>query len=326
MLVDSDFLRVRPGDGLSEVLDLVDVNGVVSGGAAVSGAWTSPRFCVDPSLKFMAFVRGRARLSTDGPGAPMELAPGDVVVLNHRSWVQLESATPDDVPRTVITDVDSDLLGMIGAAGDAEYVVVGGHIDLNAAGNALVLPALPAVAHILASSAAAIGVRRVLDRLLEELVVDRPGSAFAIRQYGQLLVLELLRAYLHQAELPPGWLRVTTDERLRPTLALMHAVPAGRPSLGELARAASMSRTSFAERFRAVAGMPPVAYMSRWRMLHAQRALRDSDVGVGALASLLGYTSESAFSTAFKRETGESPLRYRQAQRRSGQRAVPRRA
>ena len=80
--------------------------------------------------------------------------------------------------------------------------------------------------------------------------------------------------------------------------------------LEELARAAAMSRTSFAERFRTVAGVPPLTYLNRWRMLLAQRALR-GDVRVGSLAFDLGYASESAFSTAFKRVVGESPLRYR---------------
>lgn len=73
-----------------------------------------------------------------------------------------------------------------------------------------------------------------------------------------------------------------------------------------------LSRTSFAERFRSVVGMPPLTYLSRWRMLLAQRALRDGDVRVGALAADLGYASDSAFSTAFNREVGVSPLRYRQ--------------
>ncbi|MDP4512040.1 helix-turn-helix domain-containing protein [Nonomuraea turcica] len=57
--------------------------------------------------------------------------------------------------------------------------------------------------------------------------------------------------------------------------------------------------------------VPPLTYLNRWRMLLAQRALRDGDVRVGSLAVELGYASESAFSTAFKREVGESPLRYR---------------
>lgn len=54
-----------------------------------------------------------------------------------------------------------------------------------------------------------------------------------------------------------------------------------------------------------------MTYLNRWRMLLAQRALCVGDVRVGELAFELGYGSESAFSTAFKRVVGESPLRYR---------------
>lgn len=46
-------------------------------------------------------------------------------------------------------------------------------------------------------------------------------------------------------------------------------------------------------------------------MLLAQRALRDDDARVAALAEELSHGSESAFSTALKRVAGESPLRYR---------------
>ncbi|WP_455428679.1 helix-turn-helix domain-containing protein [Kitasatospora aureofaciens] len=55
-------------------------------------------------------------------------------------------------------------------------------------------------------------------------------------------------------------------------------------------------------------------------MLLAQRALRNGDARVAALAAELGYGSESAFSTAFKRVVGESPQRYRARVRRK---AVP---
>ncbi|WP_211370838.1 hypothetical protein [Nonomuraea turkmeniaca] len=44
----------------------------------------------------------------------------------------------------------------------------------------------------------------------------------------------MLRAYVGQAALPPGWLRVLTDERLRPALSLVHADP--RVSLLDLLR------------------------------------------------------------------------------------------
>ncbi|GAA4510291.1 hypothetical protein GCM10023191_072730 [Actinoallomurus oryzae] len=169
--------------------------------------------------------------------------------------------------------------------------------------------ALPPVALIRASDSAAPALRACVDRLVEEVTGERMGAAFAVRQHAQLFLLEVFRAYLGHAEL--GWLRALTDDRLRPALTLMHGDP-GRPwGLEELARAAAMSRTSFAVRFRSVAGVPPLTYLNSWRMLLAQRALRDDDVRIGALAAQLGYTSESAFSTAFKREVGEAPLRYR---------------
>lgn len=184
-------------------------------------------------------------------------------------------------------------------------------MDLNPAGRALLLQALPRMAHVRASAAGATNLRGSLERLFDEVAGNRIGAAFAVGQYSQLVLLEVLRAYIDQAELPAGWLRLVTDERLRPALSLMHTEP-GKPwGLDELARAAAMSRTSFAERFRAMAGMPPLTYLNRWRMLLAQRSLRDGDVRVGSLASELGYSSESAFSNAFKREVGVSPLRYR---------------
>ncbi|MET1073370.1 MAG: AraC family transcriptional regulator, partial [Umezawaea sp.] len=194
---------------------------------------------------------------------------------------------------------------------DADDVLIGGHVDLNPAGDELLLRALPPVAHVRSSGPSGANLRGSLYRLFDEMAGQRMGSAFAIRQHCQLLLLEVLRAYVGQADLPAGGVRMLADERLGPALRLMHAEP-GRPwGLEELARAASMSRTTFAERFRVVGGMPPLTYLSRWRMLLARRALRDSDVRVGELAVELGYGSESAFSTAFKREVGRSPLRYR---------------
>ncbi|HEY2673984.1 MAG TPA: AraC family transcriptional regulator [Rugosimonospora sp.] len=298
------------GDQLSDVFDLVEIRGLLSGGFAVRGPWVA-RSAIENPLKFFAMVSGRAWLTTDGVDQPIELEPGDVAILNNRSWLELKGGTGDGPRRETMPEADFSSTRLVGADRGTDDVVVGGRVDLNPAGRTLLLQALPPVGHVRASAAAATNLRGSLDRLFDEVSGNRMGSAFAIRQYGQLLLLEVLRAYIDQAELPPGWLRVLTDERLRPAVSLMHAEP-GKPwGLPELASAAAMSRTSFAERFRTVAGIPPLAYLNRWRMLLAQRALRDGDVRVGSLASELGYASEAAFSTAFKREVGESPLRYR---------------
>jgi AraC-like DNA-binding protein len=319
MVVSPYFLRDSTEvavDQLSEVLELVEVRSVISGGIAVRGPWVS-RALIDDPLKFFAMARGRARLTTDGMDGPVELEPGDVAILNGRSWLRLEGGTGDGPRREVRPEPDVSSARFASADPGIDDVVVGGRVDLNPAGRALLLQALPPMGHVRASAAAAASLRGSLDRLFDEVTGNRIGSAFAIRQHGQILLLEVLRAYVGQAELPPGWLRLLADERLRPALSLMHAEP-GKPwPLEELARAAAMSRTSFAERFRTMAGVPPLTYLNRWRMLLAQRALRDRDVGVGSLAAELGYGSQSAFSTAFKREVGESPLHYRYRARRS---------
>jgi AraC-like DNA-binding protein len=311
MVVRPHFLRDSSNmatDQLSEVLRLVEARSAIGGGFAVGGKWMT-RFELESPLKFMAMVRGSAVLRTNGIAAPIELAVGDVAVLNSRRWATLSGGLGDGLAAEFTMTEANMFLSVDGRDDD---VVIGGHVDVNRVGTELLVAALPPVVHVRGSAEHAPQLRELIERLYDEVIEDRIGAGFAINQHSQLLVLAVLRAYISQAdELPAGWLRVLADERLRPAVRLMHAEP-GRPwRLDELARAAAMSRTSFAERFRDVAGAPPLTYLNRWRMLLAQRALRDGDTRVGPLAIELGYTSESAFSNAFKREVGVSPLRYR---------------
>lgn len=51
-------------------------------------------------------------------------------------------------------------------------------------------------------------------------------------------------------------------------------------------------------------------YVTRWRMLLAGERLENSQDPVSVISLSLGYESESAFSTAFKRVMGVSPRQY----------------
>lgn len=303
-------------DRLSDILDLMEVRSVVSGGSAVRGRWQT-RNDIDDDLKFIAVVRGRAWLTTDGLAAPLELSSGDVAILNGRSWLALEGGVGDCEPLRVQPPSAGSVMRAEDAAADGADVLIGGRVELNPAGRELLLRTLPPVVHVGPTSPVGAAIRGHIQRLFEEIVANRLGSDFAIRQYGQLLVLDVIRGYLQTPDLPAGWLKVLTDDRLRPALALIHEHPAKGWSLEDLARAASMSRTTFAQRFRDAAGTPPLSYLINWRMLLAQRELRTSDTQIRALALDLGYSSESAFSTAFKRRIGESPLSYRSRSRES---------
>jgi AraC-like DNA-binding protein len=55
-------------------------------------------------------------------------------------------------------------------------------------------------------------------------------------------------------------------------------------------------------------------YLTPWRMLLAGDRLTNSSDPISVIALSLGYESESAFSTAFKRVMGCSPRQYSRGQ------------
>ena len=72
-----------------------------------------------------------------------------------------------------------------------------------------------------------------------------------------------------------------------------------------------MSRSRFTDRFAALVGEAPLAYLTRWRMHLAAARLRSGDPRIGDVAQSVGYESETAFAKAFRRTFGQSPSAFR---------------
>ena len=72
-----------------------------------------------------------------------------------------------------------------------------------------------------------------------------------------------------------------------------------------------MSRSSFAEKFKHVVGRSPLEYLTGWRMQVAGDRLRTTDNDIATIANEVGYASEAAFSSAFKKVHGHSPRTHR---------------
>jgi AraC-like DNA-binding protein len=306
-------------DPLSEVLSLVDARCVITGGIRGRGRW-GLRFRPDV-VKLEAVAEGACWVVV-GDAAPVRLEAGDAFVLRGSEPVVLGS---DPHVRPVDADdlrptADGGVLEL--GHGEVGVTLVGGHVALDPAATGLFRAALPPLVHARASSPESHELRRLLDLIVQERADDLPGSGFAADQHAQLLLLRVLRAGLRDGELDhPGWLRLVTDPELRDAVERMHADPGRDWHLAELADAVGMSRSHFAHRFRAVAGQPPLTYLTHWRMRLAEHALRHSGATVAELAARLGYASESSFSHAFTRVSGTSPSGYRQAARagRSGE-------
>jgi AraC-like DNA-binding protein len=206
--------------------------------------------------------------------------------------------TPDDPARTIL--------------------IAGTTLSLDHTAAALLLDSLPPVARIAAGSHQASVLSPILRLLGDETATDVPGSTTMRKQLTHILFVQVLRTLLTPADSTSrrptlGWLAALGDHQVGTALTLLHEQPTRRWTVAELAAAVSMSRSSFAMRFRTLVGLPPLDYLVRWRMQIAARALRFTDRTVAGIGSHLGYTSESAFSNTFKRLLGESPSRYRNA-------------
>ena len=75
-----------------------------------------------------------------------------------------------------------------------------------------------------------------------------------------------------------------------------------------------MSRSAFVDRFTTLIGVPPIRYLTIWRLQKAKLSLRETRKTIAKLAQEVGYGSKEAFSRAFKREFGLSPARWRDQQ------------
>lgn len=86
----------------------------------------------------------------------------------------------------------------------------------------------------------------------------------------------------------------------------------GEIRLTDLAAIADMEVDSFARRFRATTGMAPYAFVIERRIHRAEQLLADSAHELALIAARLGFSSQSHFTTAFKRQRGLTPRAYRQ--------------
>jgi AraC-like DNA-binding protein len=147
-----------------------------------------------------------------------------------------------------------------------------------------------------------------------EHAARRPGSQEILARLSEMLFVEAVRGYIDA--LPghaTGWLAALRDPSLSRALSALHLRPARTWTAEELANEACLSRSAFAERFTNTVGLPPMSYLTRWRMLLAGQRLRESSDTLAQVAAAVGYESEFSFSRAFARETGVTPGAWRKS-------------
>jgi AraC-like DNA-binding protein len=296
-------------DPLSDVLSLLKPRSYMSGGLDV-GAPLAIQFPRHDGIKCYTVVSGQAWLSVDGVAEPVYLRGGDCFLLPGGRPFRLASdlaLTPIDAT-TLFAAKRNGSVRTINGGGDC--FIVGGHFTLAANHAGMLLGMLPPIVHI-RDEAAKAALRWAVERMMQELREPQAGSNMMAQHLAQMMLVQALR--VHLAEGPGagvGWLFALADRQMAAAIGAIHDDPARRWTVEALADRAGMSRSSFALRFREKVGAAPMDYLTRWRMLLAGDRLENSGDPVSVIARMLGYESESAFSTAFKRVMRCSPRQY----------------
>ena len=137
-----------------------------------------------------------------------------------------------------------------------------------------------------------------------------PGAAALLTRIASLMLALALRSHPQCLLL---FRSSATKDPVAHALQLIASDPKANWSVAQLARRVGMGRSSFAARFTAEVGRPPMEVITDKRMQFAADLIRQGEFKVGDVCGLVGYRSEAAFSRQFTRHFGLTPGRMRRS-------------
>jgi AraC-like DNA-binding protein len=292
-------------DVLTDVMRTTQVRGAILNVSRLTGRW-GIRIRPGEFVGFHLVTQGDAWIRV-AKAPPRRLLQGDLVLVPGGAV-----HTVSDRPETPAIDLAELCARATTSASSAGTTLVCGAFR-SETGRSPLFSLLPPFLHLKAAD-----VRKspplegTLRLLLDELESARPGREVLVDRLVDAFLIYVLRAWVEgQEDGAAGWLGALGDSVVGRAIALVHGEPARRWSVESLAEAVGISRAAFAKRFTQLVGMPPLAYVTRWRVELALQQLRETDRTLASIASDVGYESVFAFSRAFKRLLGASPSAYR---------------
>lgn len=298
-----------PADRLGDGLHLLRFTGALYCRAELSAPWGVEFPELDGYMTLPVVLSGRCVLEIGDDRHVLEA--GSAALITRGTPHRLLS-TPD-VAATPLFDIPAEQLSdtyehmRFGGGGERTQIAYAA-MQVDAPLTARLIAELPDVIRVDAwedGEAGAFGA--VLRLLAREAEAIEPGGEAVMTRLADVLVIQVLRRWLRSADAATGWLAALRDPQIGRAIGRMHAHPDEDWNLVKLACVANMSRSAFAERFTTLVGEPPMRYLAGWRLEQARSQLTRTDDPIPAISSRVGYTSEAAFSRAFKRHHGVTP-------------------
>ena len=302
---DSPNFELDNPDALSSVLSQLQLTADVYSDGDFCGAWA-----LDTSgsrrIPFHLVGKGEAWLHIEGHNA-RPLSSGDLVLFPRDSRHVI--AHTSDAPAAKLINAEQ-----LTDSGPITNMICGFFEFKDQAAWPL-LNSLPAVIVMdLSDQSVSSTIRSLIDLMIAELTRRAPGFYTVINHLAYLLFVQVLRQQIQLGQVDSGLLAALFDRKISLALSAIHNHPEQAWSLESLAREAAMGRSSFARHFNDLAGVPPMQYLTAWRMQQAKKLLETTQYSMQDIAERCGYESEAAFRKAFKKTIGMPPGQVRKQQ------------
>ncbi len=313
-------------DALSDLLRVVRFSGGIFLDAKFRGPWCvrsqiAPAHCgpgvnsEDSLVAFHYVLHGRLQLRV-GKERPRTAGPGEIIVMAHNDPLLMGSdvTLPAIEAAPLVSKAEEHELACIDFGKDQQlkHHFVCGFLATTVRDHPLLSALPPMLVANLRGRSCADWAESSFRYAAREHAARKPGSREILARLSELLFVEAVREHIEQLSGDAiGWLAALRDPSLARALSVMHARPAQPWTTETLAKEACLSRSAFAERFNATVGLPPMSYLTQWRMLLAGQRLRESSDTIAQIAAIVGYESEFTFSRAFRREMGVAPGAWR---------------
>ncbi|BBB68147.1 AraC family transcriptional regulator [Undibacterium sp. YM2] len=306
-------------DPLSDTLALLKPRNYMFHGLDAGGNW-SMHFEPRQGIRCYVLLSGQFWLTLDDIPEAVLFKEGDCFLLPGGHGLTLGSAPtlPAIDAKTIFSDVKEG--GLVTYNGGGACYGLGGFFEFSGRHASILLGVLPTIVHIRKESDKNT-LRRSMEQIMQELREPQPGGTLIAQYLSSLMLVQALRLFLFEraeassatgsTDVGAGWIYALADKQVGTAISAMHENPAHKWTIQSLASRSCMSRSTFAMKFKNLVGEPPMDYLTRWRMLLAGDRLLNSDDTISVIAPSLGYHSESAFSTAFKRVMQCSPREYK---------------
>jgi AraC family transcriptional activator of mtrCDE len=263
-------------------------------------------------IPFHVLLEGECDLEV--AGTLHHLTAGDVVIIPTGTRHRIITAGRGSIGSIVERPGVTFLRTTSAAGGEPVIDLFCGHYTIGAGAGSILFGSLPTPTHVslFRSEDGRAELTRLSEAMRAEADRDGAGSAAIMSAFCTVLIAMVLRTSTTAHAHGRVWTAVS-DPQLSAAIQGVLAAPGDRWTIERLSRQTAMSRATFIRRFQSATGMTFGQFVTRARLMSAADLLAESGLTVAAVANQVGYRSESAFTRAFRSETGQTPARFRRA-------------